>query len=132
MIVLTAVRTDLEKHLDEGDIFNMIMRDQTGSEVILTETLKGPQIINYVATYRFADEDGTVRQFHLSGIFGDRDNLPRDIADAVRYDNLEPAVQRRFFDTCGANLRGKHKSESSGPGASLQPKRGFLRRLLGL
>lgn len=109
MIVLTRVRNDVNYNLMEGDKFRMSITDNTGCNVLIEEEIAGERTIDFIASYRFAEEDGTVLQFHLSGIFGSRHNLPKEIVEAVRFEDLTKEQQDRFRETCGIKIQDSQK-----------------------
>ena len=124
MIVLTYVRDDVHKTIYPGDTFNLNICDATGCEVMISETVKTEMIITYIASYRFANEDGEVSCPHLAGIFGDADRLPKEILNAVRYQDLPYDKQCNFYRSCGVNSDGVAPPKPS-------PVRRILKRLSG-
>ena len=102
MIILTSVNRTFDSNVEPGDIFKLTVSDCMGHQVIISETITVYTIINYVAAYRFALEDGTCPGFHLCGIFGNKDHLPKEIFKAKHIDDLSPKKRRKFMETVGA------------------------------
>ena len=103
MIVITSLKQD-PFYVMFGDTFHLSVVDQAGRKEIIVEEITVTKTIDYVASFRFAQEDGTVLGFHLSGFFGDSRNLPDEIKRAVFFDELSSDQKRRFVDSAGMKL----------------------------
>ena len=103
MIVITRLYTGV-KYCAPGDIFNLTISDATGCEVVISEQITIKKTINFVASFRFALEDGTCPGFHLTGIFGNKDELPIEIKKAILFEDLTAQQQKRFMNSVGCNL----------------------------
>ena len=100
MIVLTQViRTT--RVLCSGDRFQLCIRDALNSSVIIDEQVTSKRVIDYVASFRFALDDGTCPGFHLTGIFANYAQLPIEIQNAVLYSDLPDNKRKRFLETIG-------------------------------
>lgn len=100
MIVITSLDTT-ERKLMPGDLFKLNIRDATGHHVAICEEITEYKTINYIASYRFALEDGTCTGFHLCGIFANKDALPVEIIQAVRLEDLTTEQRENFNRTSG-------------------------------
>ena len=103
MIVITSMQ-DRQFHLVPGDRFQLQVTDITGATVVIDEAITVAKTINYIASFRFASEDGTCQCFHLCGVFGDKAELPKEIMAAVRFEELSPEQRENFLGTVGVNL----------------------------
>jgi hypothetical protein len=104
MIVITSF-SNRTFSLSKGDIFSLNVRDGTGCEVVLKEEITCDKVINWVATFRFATEDGVVAGFHLMGIFGVKDELPEEFSTAVHFKDLPRWKQENFVRSCGVKIK---------------------------
>jgi hypothetical protein len=95
VIVLTSV-VECKYNVCVGDTFNLTVHTPYEEYSIIRETILENRSIDYIASFRFAKEDGTISGFHLSGFFGNKDNLPVEIENAVHIDDLSD-VQRSNF-----------------------------------
>lgn len=100
MIVLTQVIRNFRK-LHAGDRFCLTIRDATSSSVIIDEEITSDRVIDYIASFRFALDDGTCPGFHLTGIFANSNELPVEIQNAVLYSDLPDDKRKRFLETIG-------------------------------
>ena len=98
MIVITELK-DKVIHVLPGDSFNMVIQDETGSEVIISEQITVEKTIDFIASFRFALEDGTVPGFHLMGVFACKSELPVELQNAVMLADLQEDKRRRFIDS---------------------------------
>lgn len=96
MIVITALNT-LPKLVFQGETFEALITDATGHQFIISESIQHKRVIDYVAVFRFALNDGTC--FNLSSICTNREELPPEFADAVLFDDLDMARQDKFRQT---------------------------------
>jgi len=103
MIVITSVN-NTRRHVQVGDRFCLKITDGMGSQVVIEEEITVEKTIDFIASYRFALEDGTCPGFHLSGIFGCRYELPIEIQNAVMLEDLTPEQHQRFIETAGVKL----------------------------
>ena len=100
MIVITSLSPSVF-HLHSGDRFTLNVQDELGGEILINEEIKVDRVIDFIASYRFALGDGTVTGFHLAGIFANKKELPQEIQNAVMFNDLAPAKQKRFVESCG-------------------------------
>lgn len=103
MIVLTT-KSDTYRTVLPGDEFHLIISDALGSEVVVKETITEHKIINYVAAYRFTLEDGSCPGFHLSGIFGNKESLPKEIKEAIHWEDLPWDKKKNFLRDVGVDI----------------------------
>ena len=96
MIVLTYV-SNYSRHVLPGDEFHMTVTDGTGTDVVVREVITVAKKIDFMAAYRFALEDGTCPSFPLCGIFGNRRELPKEIKEAVRLEDLTEQQYNNFI-----------------------------------
>ena len=62
-----------------GDTFNLTVKEFDGSIVTrLSEEITEKTYIDFIASFRFITEDYKSIGFHLSGIFGQLNNLPQE------------------------------------------------------
>ena len=103
MIVITE-KSDRIIHCSPGDNFNFTVTDCFGSQVIITEEITVYKIIDFIASYRFALEDGTCEGFHLCGIFAESKKLPSELKNAIMFKDLTRKQKRNFRKTVGVKL----------------------------
>lgn len=103
MIVITTL-IDSIRFVQPGDIFSLTLEDATGSEILISEKITEHKVIDFIASFRFALEDGTCPGFHLTGIFANRAELPKEIREAVMFDDLTPKQKQRFIETANIEL----------------------------
>jgi len=103
MIVITHLNRTA-RHVLPGDCFNLIVSDKFGCEVVIREEITVAKTLDYMATFRFALEDGTCPGFHLTGIFANSAELPAEIQSAVMIDDLPPDKYQRFVSSCGIKV----------------------------
>ncbi len=103
MIVITSL-SELTRHVYAGDTFNLTISDGLNHEVIIKEEITVTKEINFIASYRFALEDGTCPGFHLCGIFGNRKELPKEIREAKMFDDLTKKQRKKFTKSVGVKL----------------------------
>jgi len=82
-----------------GDTFNLTIRDGSGEETLITEIILEECSINYAISFRFAEEDGSLVSFNLCGFFGNRENLPEEIKNAICVDDLSELQRYNFHKT---------------------------------
>lgn len=103
MIIITN-QVDIKKHCTPGDTFTLTVWDRFGSECVITEEITVEKVIDYAATFKFADEDGTCSSFNLCGIFSCNGQLPREIREATHFNDLTTEQKLRFSATCGTKV----------------------------
>ncbi len=103
MIVITSL-SKITKYVCVGDTFNLTISDGMNHEVIIKEKITVTKKINFIASYRFALEDGTCPGFHLCGIFGNRNELPKEIREAKMFDDLTKKQRKKFVKSVGIKL----------------------------
>lgn len=124
MIVLTSVST-YSRHVMPTDVFSLKIEDEMGCEIIIEEQIIVHKIINFIASYRFALEDGTCPGFHLCGIFGNQDELPKEIVNAHRLEDLSDEQYRNFCSSVGTFIPRRETQRAT------KPKRIKLKKLIG-
>ena len=107
MIVLTSV-TKSNRRVMPVDVFCFTVADCTGSEVLIQETITVTKNIDYIASFRFALEDGTCPGFHLMGIFANSEELPTEIKNAVLFEDLTVRQRIKFVNSLGIDMDGKY------------------------
>lgn len=113
MIIITSENKDREWCVGPGDEFRLSLKSDLeingqlckSSETVLSEKITVNKIINYICTFRFANEDGTLIGFHLAGFFGNKDNLPEDIKTAKRLNDLTKKQRKNFDKSAGVLLK---------------------------
>lgn len=103
MIVITSL-DNTPRHLHPGDEFQLLVTDSTGATVVIRETILVEKVIDYIASFRFALEDGTCPGFHLTGVFACRSELPKELQEAVLFQDLTPEQKANFERTVGIKL----------------------------
>lgn len=103
MIVITKL-DKRERCVEPGDTFNLTINDKMGCNVIIKEEITIPKIINFIASFRFALEDGTCPGFHLTGIFGNSNELPKEMQDAIMFEDLTKSQQENFKNSVGVKI----------------------------
>lgn len=104
MIVLTYVKKDTSRIVQPGDEFHLTISDAFNTEVVIREQITKHKVIDFIATYCFTLEDGTVPGFHLAGIFGNQGELPEEIKNAIPVYDLPEEKLKNFITTCGKRL----------------------------
>lgn len=104
MIVITETKIK-PFALYPGDQFCLSVSDDLGSKVVIKETITKETMIDFVAAFRFANEDGTCEGFHLTGIFAQRRKLPKEIREAVQFDDLTPEQRQNMIDSLGIDFK---------------------------
>lgn len=105
MIVITSLNRE-QRHLLPGDRFNLEVSDATGGKVLISETITEAKVIDFIASFRFALEDGRCPGFHLTGIFANSNELPQEIANAKMLADLTPEQLQNFLATIGTTVNG--------------------------
>lgn len=112
MIVITNL-DETPRHVISGDQFLMTIEDEMGYEVIIREKITTSKTINFIASFRFALEDGTCPGFHLTGIFGCKSELPKEIREAKMLSQLTKEQLANFERTVGISISKKMKRSFS-------------------
>lgn len=100
MIVITSLCERPRKVL-AGDEYQLRVTDATGCEVIIRETIAVDKTIDFVASFRFALENGTCPGFHLTGVFACKAELPLELKNAKMLHDLTKEQQANFISSCG-------------------------------
>ena len=100
MIVITNL-DNTPREVYPGDQFNLSVTDQTGTTVIIKGEITVTKIIDFIATFRFALEDGTVPGFHLMGVFACQNELPIEFQNAVMLGDLTDTQHENFIASIG-------------------------------
>lgn len=106
MIVITSL-VETPRRVYAEDEFCLRVSDKTGSEVLIREVITENKVLDFIASYRFAQEDGTVVGFHLSGVFACKSELPKELQEAVLIEDLTLEQRANFVRTAGINLEGR-------------------------
>lgn len=104
MIIITYLN-ETSTHVMCGDTFNPEIEDGLNSTLVINEEITVQKEINFVASYRFALEDGTCPGFHLCGIFANKDELPLEFKNAKMLDELTGEQFRNFERTVGTIIK---------------------------
>lgn len=105
MIILLTVEQDRAWALCAGDTFRLAIDQRGGEQEIIQEIITKTGSINYVATFCFAGDDGTVLGTNICGIFADKDHLPQEMLEAVKMDDLSPEQKANFLRTTNIKVR---------------------------
>lgn len=103
MIVITSLNTT-PRYLMAGDRFCLTVHDALGSKVVVEEEITVAKTIDYVASFRFALDDGTCPGFHLTGVFANKAELPRELAEAKLLEDLTDEQYQRFVASVGTKI----------------------------
>lgn len=101
MIVITHLRTDRVYHLMAGDVFHLSFRQGITEDVVIEEHITENVEIDFIASFRFTQDDGTCLGLHASGIFANQKNLPEEMKAAKLMHELTPEQLANFERTCG-------------------------------
>lgn len=104
MIVITSLNQN-PIYVCAGDTFQLTITDDMDCQVVISENITTQKTINFTASYRFALEDGTCPGFHLSGVFANKDELPKELADAKMLDQLTETQYENFARTVGIKIK---------------------------
>ena len=113
MIVITH-KNENSKYVCEGDTFRLTIDDKTGHRVIIEEEVKQSKTIDFIASFRFALDDGTCPGFHLMGVFACKSELPEELKNAVMLEDLALKQYNNFVKSVGVKIdtprkKGKRK-----------------------
>ena len=103
MIVITTL-SRTPRNVCPGDVFNLTIIDDLECKVIICEQITVSKVIDFIASFRFALEDGTCPGFHLTGIFANSKELPKEIQDAVMLEDLTKKQYENFKKSVGIDL----------------------------
>lgn len=103
MIVITTLNR-MPRNVCPGDVFNLTITDDLGCDVIICEEVTVSKVIDFIASFRFTLEDGTCPGFHLTGIFANSKELPKEIQDAVMLEDLTEEQYKNFEKSVGIKL----------------------------
>lgn len=103
MIIITSL-IEREYSLCPGDTFNLAVENFDGTETLIRETVTKNKVVNYIASFVFALDNGRVPSFNLCGIFTNKNDLPVEIERAVLVKDLTPEQRKNFIESCGINL----------------------------
>jgi hypothetical protein len=106
MIVITR-KYETPRYVRRGDIFNLTIKDGMEYEVVIRETITVDRAIDFIASFRFALDDGTCPGFHLMGVFACKSELPEELKNAVMLEDLTKEQRRNFEKTVGVELQKK-------------------------
>jgi len=104
MIVITSLNTT-SRWVCPGDEFRLTITDGLDCEVMINETITVEKEINFIASFRFALEDGTCPGFHLTGVFANKDELPKELREAKLLEELTKEQYRNFKKSVGIKIR---------------------------
>lgn len=100
MIVITKLSKDLI-YVCPGDIFRLTITDDLSHKVIISEKITKTKTIDFIASFRFALENGICPGFHLTGIFANSTELPIEIQEAVMLEDLTKEQYDNFKKSIG-------------------------------
>lgn len=104
MIIITSLNRT-SRLVEPGDEFQLSIGDSLGHSVLISEVILVKREIDFIASFRFALEDGTCPGFHLTGIFANSKELPDEIKNAKRLEDLTPEQYSNFIRTVGTYSR---------------------------
>jgi hypothetical protein len=108
MIVITH-KNETVRCVMSGDTFNLSIDDQMGCHVIIREEIKVNKVIDFIASFRFALDDGTCPGFHLMGVFACKSELPEELKKAVMLEDLTPKQYENFVKSVGVKIEPRKK-----------------------
>jgi hypothetical protein len=103
MIVITG-KNETERCVVPGDTFQLTVTEQGNQEIIIEELITEMKTINFICSFRFTLDDGSCPGFHLSGFFGNKDELPREIEEAVLLEDLTEEQRKNLEKSVGIKL----------------------------
>ena len=103
MIVITSLMKS-PKYVCAGDRFQLTVSAHGHKDVVISEDITYNGVIDFAVSFRFADDKGRCIGFHLSGFFGCKDNLPKEMKEAKMFEDLKGEQRRNFIKTCGTVL----------------------------
>jgi hypothetical protein len=99
LIILITVK-ECDYTIYPGDTFSLTIND----DIIVSETFTEKRVINYVATFVFAKENGSVLSSNACGIFGNKNDLPEEIKNAVYWEDLPIDKRNNFISSAGFSI----------------------------
>jgi hypothetical protein len=87
-----------------GDEFHLTIKDGLNYEVVISEKITVNKVIDFIASFRFALEDGTCPGFHLMGVFACKSELPEELKNAVMLNDLTKKQYANFAKSVGVKL----------------------------
>lgn len=103
MIVITKL-VEAPRVVCPGDEFHMTITDGLNCKILISEIITVYKTLDFIASYRFALEDGTCPGFHLCGIFANKTELPIEMRNAVLLEGLTPEQYANFVRTVGIKI----------------------------
>jgi hypothetical protein len=98
LIVITYFEK-LDYTLSPGDTFNLTIRNPKGTETVISEPITSHRKINFACTYRFCKDNGEMDGFHLSGMFGNTEEMPEALRNAKSVEDLTESQRINFLRT---------------------------------
>ena len=90
-----------------GDVFALTVSAHTYEDSVIREEITYTGVIDFIASFRFADDKGRCIGFNLCGFFGNKKFLPKEMQEAKRFEDLTVEQKKNFIDTCGTVLFAK-------------------------
>lgn len=112
MIVITKL-IDAPRCCLPGDKFQLTISDTLGCEVIVSENITVAKTIDFIASFRFALENGTCPGFHLMGVFACKSELPEELKNAVMLEDLTKKQYKNFVKSVGVSVDKQPKKVKS-------------------
>lgn len=92
--------------MSPGDTFNLVLNAGSPNEkTIITEVCDKACVIDYAMTFIFTSDNGKAYCNNICGFFGEKDNLPIELRDAVRYYDLAPSQINNLLKTSTVTIR---------------------------
>jgi len=110
MIVITKL-VDTPRCVVAGDEFHLSITDGLNCSVVINEKITVNKVIDFVASFRFALEDGTCPGFHLMGVFACKKELPKELQEGILFENLTRKQQERFCRSVGIEIKSTKKGK---------------------
>jgi len=90
--------------LPKGSTFNLMVKHEDYYLNVIEEEIKKDCIINYACAFVFCAKDGSCKSIHMAGFFGNEDNLPDEILNAKKINDLTVDQLQKFIATCPSVL----------------------------
>jgi len=103
MIVIIG-ESDRKFIFTKGDTFTISYNTSGKEEKVLEHKVEKGKIVNYVVTFIFALEDGSVAGFNIAAFLGMKEHLPEEIKNAIHCDDLTNDQKEKFLATGGIKL----------------------------
>jgi hypothetical protein len=110
MIVITSLST-IPRRVRPGDEFHLTIKDWFDCEAVISEKITVDKVIDFIASFRFALEDGTCPGFHLIGVFASKSELPEELKNAVMLNDLTKKQYANFAKSVGAKIEKQTKKK---------------------